>query len=81
MPPMNSTTKSVELAVRTQNALAEFGHRLAARMQQERGQTAAEYLGIVVVVAAIIAAIVGAGLDDKIAKALSSAVDKIAGSK
>ena len=68
---MNTT--SLELTVKAQNFLA--------RMREERGQTAAEYLGIVVVVAAIIAAIVGAGLDDKIAKALSSAVDKIAGSK
>ncbi len=78
---MNATTKSLELTVRTQNALAEFGQRVATRAAEQRGQTAAEYLGIVVVVAAIIAAIVGAGLDDKIAKALSSAIDSIAGSK
>ena len=70
---MGMNTTSLELTVKAQNFLA--------RMREERGQTAAEYLGIVVVVAAIIAAIVGAGLDDKIAKALSSAVDKIAGSK
>ena len=78
---MNSTTKSVELAVRTQNALAEFGHRLAARMQQERGQTAAEYLGIVVIVAAIIAAIVSTKLDKTIAEALEGAVKSISGGK
>ena len=68
---MCMNTTSLELTVKAQNFLA--------RMREERGQTAAEYLGIVVVVAAIIAAIVGAGLDDKIAKALSGAVDKIAG--
>ena len=66
---MNAT----ELTVRTQTFLA--------RLREERGQTAAEYLGIVVVVAAIIAAIVGAGLDDKIANALGKAIDGIAGSK
>jgi len=52
---------------------------VAARAAEQRGQTAAEYLGIVVVVAAIIAAIVGAGLDDKIAGALEKAVDSITG--
>ncbi len=71
MIDMNTT--SLELTVKAQNLLA--------RLREQRGQTAAEYLGIVVVVAAIIAAIVGAGLDDKIAKALSSAIDSIAGSK
>ena len=72
MMDMNNST-SLELTVRAQN--------FVARLRDERGQTAAEYLGIVVVVAAIIAAIVGAGLDDKIANALGKAIDGIAGSK
>ena len=81
MIDMNTTSssKSLELTVRAQNALTDLGERVATRMRDQRGQTAAEYLGIVVVVAAIIAAIVGAGLDKKIADALGKAIDSITG--
>jgi len=45
----------------------------------DRGQTAAEYLGIVVLVGAIIAAIFALGIDTTIADALGAAVDKVTG--
>ena len=52
--------------------------RARSRMlNDDRGQTAAEYLGIIVVVA-IVAAITGSGLGGKIFKAIGGQIDKIA---
>jgi hypothetical protein len=51
------------------------------RLGQERGQTAAEYMGILLVVAVIIGALIAADVDGKIAKAANDMVDKIAGGK
>ncbi len=50
---------------------------LAARAAEEDGQTAAEYLGIVVVVALIIGAIFSSGIDTTIAGHLTDLVDRI----
>jgi hypothetical protein len=49
------------------------------RLGEERGQTAAEYMGILLVVAVIIGALIAADVDGKIAKAANTMVDKIAG--
>ena len=49
------------------------------RLESERGQTAAEYMGILLVVAVIIGALIAADVDGKIAKAANTMVDKIAG--
>jgi hypothetical protein len=51
------------------------GVALRNRVESERGQIAAEYMGILLVVAVIIAA----DVDGKIAKAANTMVDKIAG--
>jgi Flp pilus assembly pilin Flp len=50
------------------------------RARDERGQTSAEYLGIIVVVAAIIIAIVGqaTGISQKVVAGIGKAIDKIA---
>ena len=48
-------------------------------MREERGQTAAEYMGILLVVAAIIGALIASGLPGDIASAAQSAVCRIAG--
>jgi Flp pilus assembly pilin Flp len=50
------------------------------RARDERGQTSAEYLGIIVVVAAIIIAIVGqaTGISQKVVSGIGKAIDKIA---
>jgi hypothetical protein len=55
------------------------GLRVRTRLSQERGQTAAEYMGILLVVAVIIGALIAADVDGKIAKAAGDMVDKIAG--
>jgi hypothetical protein len=49
------------------------------RMSEQRGQTAAEYMGILLVVAVIIGALIAADVDGKIAEAAKTMVDKIAG--
>jgi Flp pilus assembly pilin Flp len=55
------------------------GVRVRNRLSEERGQTAAEYRGILLVVAVIIGALIAADVDGKIAKAANDMVDKIAG--
>ena len=49
------------------------------RVSDQSGQTAAEYMGILLVVAVIIGALIAADVDGKIAKAAGDMVDKIAG--
>ncbi len=60
------------------SVLTGLGDRLE-RLSDERGQTAAEYVGILVVVAAILGAIFGLGLEEKIGSALETAINKIVG--
>ena len=69
-----------------QDAYREFciqmhgaGVALRNRVESERGQTAAEYMGILLVVAVIIGALIAADVDGKIAKAANEMGDKIAG--
>ena len=57
------------------------GVALRNRVESERGQTAAEYMGILLVVAVIIGALIAADVDGKIAKAANDMVDKISGGK
>ncbi|GAA3755096.1 hypothetical protein [Streptomyces tremellae] len=45
----------------------------------DRGQGSIEYLGIIILVALIIVAVVATGIDDTIANALRSAVNKVTG--
>jgi hypothetical protein len=52
---------------------------LRNRAADQRGQTAAEYMGILLVVAVIIGALIAADVDGKIADAAKTMVDKIAG--
>jgi Flp pilus assembly pilin Flp len=70
----------LRLAVQLQNAIAGLKDSLMDRARDERGQTAAEYLGIIVVVAAIIIAIVGqaTGISAKVVSGIGRAIDKIA---
>lgn len=70
----------LRLAVQLQNAIAGLKDSLMDRARDERGQTAAEYLGIIVVVAAIIIAIVGqaTGISQKVVTGIGNAIDKIA---
>ena len=55
------------------------GHAVRNRVKDQSGQTAAEYMGILLVVAVIIGALIAADVDGKIAEAAKTMVDKIAG--
>ena len=77
-----------DITTTLQDAFREFciqahgaGLGLRNRMSDQRGQTAAEYMGILLVVAVIIGALVASGIDDQIAKAAEEMVKKIAGGK
>ena len=52
-----------------------------SRMSEQRGQTAAEYMGILLFVAVVIGALIAADVDGAIAKAANEMVTKIAGGK
>ena len=63
-----------------QTLIALTVDRYQARVDRsERGQTAAEYLGIIVVVVAIVGAIIGSGIGTKILNAINTQIDKISG--
>lgn len=70
--------KSLELAVRTKLATADLVSRMRERLEAEDGQTAAEYLGIILVVVAIIAGIAASGIGGAISEKISGAIDSIA---
>ena len=56
-----------------------FVTALAARARDNRGQTAAEYMGVLLVVSVIIAAVANTKVGDQIVEKLKDLVDKIAG--
>jgi pilus assembly protein Flp/PilA len=57
------------LGVKTRESLGQ--------RRDDRGQTAAEYLGIIAVAAAVIVAVVGTEIDTKISDALEEQITKI----
>jgi len=69
----------LHLLVTLEIMLTDGAERLRRRMaNNDRGQTAAEYLGLIVVVAAIIAVLATTDIGNKIKTAISSQIDKIA---
>ena len=50
-----------------------------SRLSEQRGQTAAEYMGILLFVAVVIGALIAANVDGAIAEAANDMVKKIAG--
>jgi Flp pilus assembly pilin Flp len=74
---MDINTKSLELAVRTQNAVEDLSDRVANRLQEQRGQTAAEYLGVLVVIAVIIGVLATTDIGDKLKTLITGMIDKI----
>ena len=54
---------------------------LRGRLSEQRGQTAAEYMGILLFVAVVIGALIAADVDGAIAEAANDMVKKIAGGK
>lgn len=69
--------KSLELAVVTQVAVTDLMERMRDRLEDEEGQTSAEYLGIILVVVAIIGGIAASGIGGKITTAIGNAIDSI----
>ncbi|WP_330174913.1 hypothetical protein OG875_16015 [Streptomyces sp. NBC_01498] len=51
----------------------------AMKRRSDKGQGAVEYVGVIVLVALIIAAIVGTGVDETIADGLTTTVEEILG--
>jgi Flp pilus assembly pilin Flp len=66
-----------EACIQTLFGVRRAGTALAQRAKDPRGQTAAEYMGVLLLVALIIVAVVGTGVAGKIAGAVSGAVDQI----
>ncbi len=54
-------------------------HTVAERAKENPGQTAAEYMGVLLLIAVIIAAVIGSGMGEEVAKQLKAQVVKIAG--
>jgi Flp pilus assembly pilin Flp len=59
--------------------LKTAGIRLVDRRKDDRGQTAAEYMGIIVIVALIIVAIATSGVADTIASNITTKIEEIFG--
>ncbi|MFD7555552.1 hypothetical protein ACFV9E_13590 [Streptomyces sp. NPDC059835] len=64
-----------------QNTLARMRKRYAGAAAKDRGQTAFEYLGIILVVVVIIGAIVGTGIGQDITNKIKSQVASITAGK
>lgn len=74
-------TKTVELAIHCQIASADMVRRIRERAEAEDGQTAAEYIGIILVIVAVIAAVVASGIAETITSGISDAIDDVKGPK
>jgi Flp pilus assembly pilin Flp len=57
--------------------LQSLARSLAERAREERGQTAAEYMGILFIISAIIVAVVASGVASKIGNRVGVIVDHI----
>ena len=82
-PPGRASASEVRSGPRPRLRPRPHDSRRAARsfgsMRQERGQTSAEYVGILLVVAAIVGALIASGIHRDIAAAARSAVCTISG--
>jgi Flp pilus assembly pilin Flp len=68
-----------DLMIRAYVALEELKERVRQPLANQTGQTAAEYLGIVVVVAFIIGALATSEIGDKIRQRIVEMIDTIFG--
>ncbi|WP_371644650.1 MULTISPECIES: hypothetical protein [unclassified Streptomyces] len=64
-----------------QNTLARLRKRYTHKPPTDRGQTAFEYLGIILVVVVIIGAIVGTGIGQAITNRIATAVASVTAGK
>jgi hypothetical protein len=75
------TTTSRELAIRARVAMQDVAGRtrdLVERARDERGQTAAEYMGVLLLVSLIIAALFTSSIGDWITNGVGDLVNDIA---
>lgn len=79
--PHSVTEKSLELVVRGRIAAAGLLRRSRERLGEEDGQTAAEYIGIILVVVAVIAAVVASGIGEAITDGITDAIKDVKGPK
>lgn len=72
-----------DAALRTYSTIkvqaSDLGSRVRERLADETGQTAAEYMGIIVLIGFILAAIFALDIDDTISDQIGAVVDAIAG--
>ena len=71
--------RSLELAIRCQVTAADLMRRTRERLGAEEGQTAAENIGIILVVVAVIAAVKATGIGDTITREIDDAIDSVKG--
>ncbi|MCA1221939.1 hypothetical protein [Streptomyces sp. 8L] len=74
---MADTTKRLAARARTYAGTWANTTTQALKRRSDRGQGSIEYLGIIILVALIIVAVVATGIDGTIADALKSAVAKV----
>lgn len=72
-------TKSLELAIHCQINAAALARRTRERLAAEDGQTAAEYIGIILVIVAVIAAVAASGIAETITTGISDAINDVKG--
>jgi Flp pilus assembly pilin Flp len=66
-----------ELAIRTRVAISDLVHAVTERAREQRGQTAAEYMGILLIVAMIIGALFSLGIHTMIKDAVEGFINNI----
>jgi hypothetical protein len=67
-----------ELCISVHGHAARVGAELRRRAADDSGQTAAEYMGILLIVAVIIGALFASGIGDQIVTKAHEQIDKIA---
>lgn len=73
------TDKSLGLAICCRITATDLLRRTRERLEAEDGQTATEYIGIILVIVAVIAAIVASGIASTITDEIKSGIDGIKG--
>ncbi|MGW6458569.1 hypothetical protein ACWF94_22095 [Streptomyces sp. NPDC055078] len=76
---MSNVTLKAVVRVRVLVAARMAAAAQAMKDRRDQGQDSVEYVGVIVLVAAIIAALVGSGVADDIASGLSNKVQEILG--
>ena len=67
-----------EFCIQVHGHAARVGAEIRRRTRDENGQTAAEYMGILLIVAVIIGALFASGIGDQIVTKAKEQIDKIA---